>query len=204
MNVLVACEESGIVRDSFIAKGHNAISCDILETSTPGPHIQGDVSDILKYKWDIIIAHPPCTYLSNSGVCHLYQKDDGLGNGERAINKERWVRMYQAKIFFNKILNANCDKICIENPIPHKYGIGKTYSQLIQPWMFGHAESKATCLWLKGLPKLEETNNVKDEWRALPKKEAQRMHYLSPGPNRAKLRSKTYSGIAEAMANQWG
>ena len=109
-----------------------------------------------------------------------------------------------AVAFFKAIESSDCEKICIENPIPHKYGIGKTYNQLIQPWMFGHAESKATCLWLKGIPKLKETNNVKDQWKALPKREAQRMHYLSPGPERAKLRSKTYIGIAEAMASQWG
>jgi len=197
MNILIACEESGTVRNAFIAKGHNAISCDILPTSSPGPHIQGDVLELLKYKWDMIIAHPPCTYLSNSGVCHLYKKDG-------SENYDRWLRLRMAVAFFKAIEGADCEKICIENPIPHKYGIGKTYSQLIQPWMFGHAESKATCLWLKGLPKLKETNNVKEQWKALPKKEAQRMHYLSPGPDRAKLRSKTYTGIAEAMAEQWG
>ena len=197
MNILIACEESGAVRNAFIAKGHNAISCDILPTSSPGPHIQGDVLELLKYKWDMIIAHPPCTYLSNSGVCHLYNKDG-------SEKKDRWLKLRMAVAFFKAIESSDCEKICIENPIPHKYGIGKTYNQLIQPWMFGHAESKATCLWLKGIPKLKETNNVKDQWKALPKREAQRMHYLSPGPERAKLRSKTYIGIAEAMASQWG
>jgi len=197
MNILIACEESGAVRNAFIAKGHNAISCDILPTSSPGPHIQGDVLELLKYKWDMIIAHPPCTYLSNSGVCHLYNKDG-------SEKKDRWLKLRMAVAFFKAIEGSDCEKICIENPIPHKYGIGKTYNQLIQPWMFGHAESKATCLWLKGIPKLKETNNVKDQWKALPKREAQRMHYLSPGPERAKLRSKTYIGIAEAMASQWG
>lgn len=194
MNILIACEESGVVRDAFIAKGHNAISCDLLETSSLGPHIQGDVLKLLEYKWDMIIGHPPCTYLSNSGVCHL----------EDHNNIERVRKLHEAVVFFNAILEADCDKICVENPIPHKYGIGKTYTQIVQPWMFGHAESKATCLWLKGLPKLEETNNVKELWKSLPKKEAQRLHYLSQSPERAKLRSKTYKGIAEAMANQWG
>jgi len=198
LNVLIACEESGTVRDAFIKRGHNAISCDILETSSPGPHIQGDIIPLLKYKWDLIIAHPPCTYLANSGVCHLTDK-----NGDRVEN--RWDRMYEAKYFFYKFLHfARADKICVENPIPHKYGIGKTYTQIIQPWMFGHTERKATCLWLKGLPKLIETNNVKEEMLKLPKREQQRLHYLSPGKDRAKLRSKTFQGIADAMAEQWG
>lgn len=192
MNILIACEESGTVRDAFIKKGHNAISCDILETSNIGPHIQGDVLPLLKYKWDMIIAHPPCTYLANSGVCHL--KD----------NPERYKSMKEAVIFFNLILNANCSKICVENPIPHKYGLGKTYTQIIQPYMFGHKERKATCLWLKGLPKLKETNNVKESMLKLPNNIQQRLHYLPPGPDRAKLRSKTFKGIAEAMAVQWG
>ena len=192
MNILIACEESGTVRDAFIKRGHNAISCDILEPSNGGPHIQGDVIPLLRYKWDMIIAHPPCTYLCNSGVCHL--------NG----NPERWNLMDQATKFFHQILEAKCDKICVENPVPHKYGLGKTYSQIIQPWQFGHTERKATCLWLKGLPLLRETKNVKEEMLTLPKSKQQRLHYLSPGPNRAKLRSKTYQGIADAMAEQWG
>jgi len=192
MNILIACEESGTVRDAFIKKGHNAISCDLLDTSNPGPHIIGDVIPILKMKWDIIIAHPPCTYLCNSGVSHL--KD----------NLIRQFKMDMAVKFFNKLLHAKCEKVCVENPIPHKYGLGKTYAQLIQPWMFGHMETKATCLWLRGLPKLEPTNNVKEEMLKLPKSKIQRIHYLSPGPNRARLRSKTYQGIADAMAKQWG
>ncbi len=195
MNILIACEESGTVRDAFIKKGHNAISCDILPTSSPGPHLQGDVLQIINnYSWDMIIAHPPCTYLSNSGVCHL----DDFKNFDRVLD------MHYAAVFFDTIRKADCEKICLENPIPHKYGIGKTYNQIVQPWMFGHAESKATCLFLKGLPELKETNNVYEKWKSLPKKEAQRLHYLSPGPERAKLRSKTYLGIAEAMAEQWG
>lgn len=191
MDILVACEESGTVRDAFIKKGHNAISCDILDTSNPGPHICGDVKYLLKYKWDLLIAHPPCTYLCNSGVCHL--KD----------NSDRYFKMIQAVEFFGLFMGANCDKICIENPIPHKYGLGKTYTQIIQPWMFGHTERKATCLWLKGLPKLTPTDDVKEKMLKLPKSKQQRLHYLPPGKNRAKLRSKTYQGIADAMAEQW-
>lgn len=192
MRILIACEESGRVRDAFIAKGHDAISCDILDTSSPGPHIKGDVLEHLDKNWDMIIAHPPCTYLANSGVCHL--KD----------NPKRYKLMEEAVVFFNKFLNANCSKICVENPIPHKYGLGKTYTQIIQPYMFGHKERKATCLWLKGLPKLKETDNVKEEMLKLPKNIQQRLHYLPPSKNRAMLRSKTFTGIAKAMAEQWG
>lgn len=198
MNVLIACEESGTVRDEFLKRGHNAISCDILQTSSPGPHIEGDVLPLLNYKWDLIIAHPPCTYLCNSGVTWLKNKDG-------SVNKERLEKMFRAKEFFSAIINAPyCDKICVENPIPHKYGLGKTYTQIIHPWQFGHMERKATCLWLKGLPDLVPSNNVKDEMLKLPKKDQQRLHYLPPSPDRAKLRSKTFRGIAEAMADQWG
>jgi hypothetical protein len=192
LDVLVACEESGVVRDAFIKKGHNAISCDLLRTSSPGPHITGDVMPLLKYKWDLIIAHPPCTYLCNSGVGWLSKNPDRIKN------------VLEAKKFFEIFLNAKCEKICIENPIPHKYGLGKTYSQIIQPWMFGHMERKATCLWLKGLPKLVPTSNLKEEMKKLPKNIQQRLHYLPPSSDRAKLRSKTYAGIAQAMADQWG
>ena len=192
VDVLIACEESGTVRDAFIKKGHNAISCDILHTSSPGPHIQGDVVPLLKYNWDLIIAHPPCTYLANSGVCHLKN------------NSERYALMLEAVRFFNLFRINDCPRVCIENPIPHKYGIGKTYSQIIQPYMFGHTERKSTCLWLKGIPKLIETNNVKKEMLLLPKNIQQRLHYLPPSPNRAMLRSKTFQGIADAMASQWG
>ena len=197
MNVLIACEESGTVRDAFIKKGHNAISCDILPTSSPGPHMQGNVIDVLNMEWDLIIAHPPCTYLCNSGVCHLFDK-----NGERDVF--RWEQLARAKDFVSDILGAKCKRICVENPIPHKYGLGKTYSQIIQPYEFGHPERKATCLWLKGLPKLIATKNVKEKMLSLPKSESQRLHYMSPGPERSKLRSKTFQGIADAMAKQWG
>lgn len=184
MNILIACEFSGIVRDAFIKEGHNAISCDILPSEKIGPHITGDVTNLLKYKWDLIIAHPPCTYLCNSGVCWL--KD----------NKDRQSKMHEAVKFFNMFINADCDKICVENPIPHKYGVGKTYTQIVQPWQFGHGETKATCLWLKGLPKLVPSNIVEGR--------EQRLHKLPPSKDRSKLRSITYQGIADAMAEQWG
>lgn len=184
MNILIACEYSGIVRDAFLKKGHNAKSCDILDTESKGPHYKGDVRDILCSDWDMIIAHPPCTRLANSGVRWLHERN-------------LWKELKEACEFFKLFLNHKCEKICIENPIPHKYAvkeIGK-YSQVIQPWQFGHGESKAICLWLKNLPPLKPTKVVSER--------DQRVWKMSPGPDRAKERSRFYTGIATAMANQW-
>jgi len=196
MKILVACEFSGVVRDSFIEKGHEAISCDILPTEQEGPHIQGDVTKHLQDKWDMIIAHPPCTYLCNSGVRHL------------STDPSRWDRLKEACLFFNLFLLSTCPRICVENPIPHKYAVQHlatgNYTQIVQPWMFGHPEKKATCLWLKGLPKLVETDNVKEVMKTLPAARQSRIHYMAPGPERSKKRSVTYSGLAKAMAQQWG
>ncbi len=196
MKILIACEYSGTVRDAFIAKGHNAVSCDILPTDLPGPHVQGDVTALLNQQWDMIIAHPPCTYFANSGVCWLHK------------DQSRWVKLDEAAKFFNLFLDHPCPKICIENPVPHKYAVerigGRKYTQTVQPYMFGHPESKRTCLWLKGLPPLLPTKDVKAEFQVLPKSQGQRLHYLPPSPERAKLRSKTFQGIADAMAAQWG
>ena len=196
MRILIACEYSGTVRDAFRALGHDAISCDILPTDAPGPHYQGDVRDIINDNWDMLIAHPPCTYMTNSGVCHLYK------------DPNRWEKLDQAANFFKLFLNSPIPKKAIENPIMHKYALerigGIKQSQVIQPWMFGHLEQKATCLWLVGLPLLLPTNNVKADMMVLPKNKRQRLHYLSPSLDRWKLRSKTYDGIAKAMANQWG
>ena len=196
MRVLIACEYSGKVRDAFIRHGHDAISCDILPTESEGPHYLGEVEDILHTeKWDLIIAHPPCTYLANSGVSWLHK------------DPSRWAMLDDGASFFKLFLNHPCDKICIENPISHKYAverIGGKYTQIVQPWMFGHPESKATCLWLKGLPLLKETNNVKEEMMKLPKNKRQRLHYTPPSKNRWKIRSETFEGLAEAMASQWG
>jgi len=196
MKVLIACEYSGTVRDAFIRAGHEAMSCDLLPTDVTGPHYQGDVTDILNNGWDLMIAHPPCTYMTNSGVSWLHK------------DPARWVLLNDAAAFFNLLLNAPVNRIAVENPIMHKYAkerIGnRKQDQVVQPWMFGHMEQKGTCLWLKNLPLLTATNNVKAEMLLLPDNERQRLHYLSPGPDRWKLRSKTYQGIADAMAAQWG
>lgn len=196
MRVLVACEYSGRVRDAFIRRGHDAMSCDILPTDSPGPHYQGDVQNILGDNWDLMVAHPPCTYMTNSGVTWLHK------------DPTRWAKLDDAAAFFKMLLDAPIEKIAVENPIMHKYAKerigGVKQTQVIQPWMFGHTEQKATCLWLKNLPPLAPTNDVKAEMLQLPDNERQRLHYLPPSADRWKLRSTTYMGIAEAMADQWG
>jgi hypothetical protein len=196
LRILVACEYSGTVSAAFRKLGHDAWSCDILPTDgDPKFHYQCDIFEVLEKGWDMMIAHPPCTYLTNSGVCWLHK------------DSERWSMLDDGAKFFKALMDSNIPKIVIENPIPHKYAlerIGKKYTQIVQPWMFGHMERKATCLWLKGLEPLKPTNIVKEEMLKLPKSQQQRLHYLSPGPERAKLRSKTFQGIADAMAAQWG
>lgn len=194
--VLVACEYSGRVRDAFAALGHDAMSCDMLPTDRKGKHYQGDVRDLLAMPWDLMVAHPPCTYLTNSGVCHLH------------TDPTRWALLDEGAAFFKLLLDAPIPRKAVENPIMHKYAKerigGVKQTQVIQPWMFGHKEQKATCLWLTNLPPLTPTNDVKTEMLALPKRERERLHYLSPSADRWKLRSTTYQGIADAMASQWG
>ena len=196
LRVLVACEYSGKVREAFRKLGHDAWSCDLLPADDNSPyHYQGDVFDIIDQGWDLMIAHPPCTYLTNAGVSWLYRKEG------------RWDQMKDGAEFFRRLLDAPIPKIAVENPIMHKYAveiIGRRQDQVIQPWMFGHMEQKATCLWLKGLPELKPTNNVKEEMLKLPKTVAQRLHYLPPSKDRWKIRSETYQGIADAFASQWG
>jgi hypothetical protein len=185
VKVLVACEFSGIVREAFRKRGHDAWSCDLLDTEIPGQHIKGDVLEILDQGWDLMIFHAPCTRLSNSGVRWLHERN-------------LWEEMREAAIFFKKLLGADIPSIAGENPIPHKYAldiIGRKYDQIIQPWMFGHGETKATCLWLKNLPKLEPSNIVDGR--------IDRVHRIPPGPDRWKERSRTYLGVAEVMAAQW-
>lgn len=203
MKVLVACEYSGTVRDAFLSRGHDAISCDILPTEAPGPHYQGSALDLLGEEWDLVIAHPPCTYLANSGVQYLYHRDG-------APNTERWESLRDGAAFFAMMFDFRSPRIAVENPVQHRYakqlhGMGDQ-SQRIQPWQYGHTESKGTCLWLRGLPPLQPTDIVYDEMMKLPIKERQKCWWASPGKgaSRAHIRSKTYQGIAAAMADQWG
>ena len=184
MNVLVACEFSGIVRDAFSALGHDAMSCDLLPVEQPGPHYQGSVLDLLGENvdfWDLMIAHPPCTHLAVSGA--------------------RWFKTKQkeqaeALEFVRQLLDAPIPRIAIENPISVISTRIRKPDQIIQPWQFGHGEVKATCLWLKNLPLLVPTNIVEGR--------EPRVHHASPGPDRWKERSRTLPGIAKAMAEQWG
>lgn len=181
MKILVACEFSGTVRDAFIAKGHDAMSCDLLPTETNGPHYQGDVTDVLNDGWDLMICHPPCTHLAVSGARWF---------------KDKLVEQQEALDFVSLLLNAPIEKICLENPISIISSKIRKPTQIIQPWQFGHGETKATCLWLKNLPKLKPTDIVSG-------REA-KVHRMPPGPDRWKERSRTYKGIAQAMADQWG
>jgi len=210
VNIIVGCESSGTVRRAFRALGHNAWSCDLLPADDNSPyHFQHDIFDVLHdLDWDLGIFHPPCTYLTNAGVRWLHEHVQSRNGKKPVISGQlRWKYMREGAEFFKKLLEADIPCIAVENPIPHKYAIeiiGRKYDQIVQPWMFGHAERKATCLWLKGLPKLVETNNVKQQMLLLPKKEQNRLHYLPPSPDRWKLRSKTFEGIAQSMAEQWG
>ena len=181
MKVLVACEYSGTVRDAFITKGHDAMSCDLLPTDKPGPHYQGDVFDIIDQGWDLMIAHPPCTHLAVSGSRWF---------------KDKQKEQEEALLFVRSLLDCAIDKIALENPISIISSKIRKPSQIIQPWQFGHGETKATCLWLKNLPLLKPTNIVEG-------REA-RVHKMPPSQDRWKLRSLTYQGIADAMAEQWG
>ena len=183
MKVLVACEFSGIVRDAFIKRGHDAVSCDLLPTEKPGPHFQADVLGLLDEGWDLMIAHPPCTHLAVSGARWFKQKRAD-GRQQKAID------------FFVSLMESPIDKICVENPVSIMSSVYRGPDQYIQPWQFGHGETKKTCLWLLGLPNLKPTNIVEG-------REA-RIHKMPPTKDRSKLRSITYQGIADAMADQWG
>ena len=191
MKVLIACEYSGRVRDEFIKLGHEAMSCDLLPTDAAGPHYQGDVRDVLDYPWDMMIAHPPCTDLAVSGAAWFAKK--------------RMAGQQQASAsFFMMLAKADIPQIVIENPVCVMSSLWRKPDQTIQPWMFGHMEQKATCLWLKNTPPLAPTNIVKDEMMLLPRNQRERLHYLPPSADRWKLRSETYLGVAQAMASQWG
>lgn len=179
--VIIACEFSGVVRDAFLRAGHDAISCDLLPTESSGPHILGDIRDVDLSSYDILIAHPPCTHLAVSGARWF---------------KDKQVEQAEALDFVQYLLDAQVDKIALENPVSIISSRIRKPDQIIQPWMFGHPEQKTTCFWLKNLPKLEPTNIVEGR--------EQRIWKLPPSPDRWKLRSITYTGIAEAMATQWG
>ena len=192
MRVLVACEYSGTVRDAFRRRGHDAVSCDLLPTDAPGPHYQGDVADIISDGWDMMIAHPPCTYLCSSGLHWNKRRPERAALTEEAL---RFVRF---------LLECPIPRIALENPVGCISTRIRKPDQTIQPWQFGHPESKATCLWLKGLPALAPTEILPlpptGRWE---NQTASGQNRLAPSADRWKIRSKTYSGIAEAMAAQW-
>ena len=184
MRVLVACEYSGRVRDAFAKRGHTAVSCDLLPSDSPhGWHVQGDVLALLDKGWDLLIAHPPCTHLAVSGARHFAAKQ---ASGVQA----------EALDFVRALLAAPVERIALENPVSIISSQIRKPDQVIQPWQFGHGETKATCLWLRGLPKLVPTNVVEGR--------ENRVHRMPPSADRWKLRSTTYQGIADAMAAQWG
>lgn len=218
MRVMIACEYSGRVRDAFIARGHSAMSCDILPSDAPGPHYQGDVRDVLGDGWDLVVAHPPCTYLSVSGM-HWTKR--GLRDPKLTEDALDFVRL---------LLDAPCQRVAVENPVSVISSRIRRPDQIVQPWMFGHDASKATCLWLRGLPKLVPTDvveprlvccgvelppgvgkrgcaNCNGDKEARPRwgnQTASGQNRLGPSPDRWKIRSATYEGIAAAMAAQWG
>ena len=192
MKVLIACEYSGTVRDAFAKLGHDAWSCDILPTDAPGQHYQCDIMDVISGGWDLMIAHPPCTYLSNAGARFLYPKG--------VLNNERLQKGLVAKELFMSLYDANIAEICIENPIASTFfGLPK-YEQIVQPYEYGHPVQKRTCLWLKGLHKLIPTNIVLERQSS----KIAGNWFNKGGIDRQKNRAKTFQGIADAMAQQWG
>ncbi len=181
MKVLVACEFSGIVREAFRKKGHDVTSCDMLDSEIPGKHYKGDVRDLLDKKWDLMIAHPPCTHLAVSGAKWF---------------KDKKKEQKEALDFVSELMNCDIPRIAIENPISVISTKIRKPDQIIQPWQFGHGETKATCFWLKNLPKLKPTKIVEGR--------EQRVFRTPPSPDRWKIRSRTFEGIAKAMSRQWG
>lgn len=196
MKVLVACEFSGTVRDAFAKLGHDAWSCDLEASETPGNHYQGDMFDIINEGWDLMIAHPPCTHLAVSGARH-FEKKRADGRQQQGID------------FFMKVINAPIPRMAVENPIGIMSSIYRKPNQIIQPWEYGHKTTKATCLWLKDLPLLKPTNIVeKGEFVVFPSGKRMSKWYDDSAKHspkeREKIRNKTFQGIADAMAEQWG
>ena len=193
MKVLIACEYSGRVRDAFLAAGHDAMSCDLLPTDSPGPHHQGDVFDIIHDGWDLMVAHPPCTYLSVSG---MHWTTRGLRDPKLTED---------ALAFVQRLMDAPIERIAIENPISVISSRIRKPDQIIQPWWFGHDASKKTCLWLKNLPLLQPTDMLPGDAKTRRANQtASGQNKLPPSKDRWKIRSETYAGIANAMAAQWG
>jgi len=185
VRVLVACEESGVVRDAFIRRGHDAMSCDLMPSRSPGPHYRGDVFDVVDYPWDLAICHPECTHLAVSGARHFEAKRmDGRQQAAVAFVMRLWRAL------------EHVPQVAVENPVSILSTVWRKPDQIIQPWMFGHGETKATCLWLRRLPLLRPTNIV-------PGREP-RIHFMAPSDTRKRDRSETYLGIADAFADQWG
>lgn len=194
MRVLVACEFSGTVRRAFAARGHDAWSCDLLPATDDGPHIRGDALAAIRRGWNLVIAHPPCTHIAVSGARHFaMKKKDG--------RFQAGVRFFKDVV---RLCQLHADKYAVENPVCVMSKLYMRPSQIIQPWMFGHPETKTTCLWLRGVPPLVATNDVRDAMLRLPIAQRARVHHLPPSPLRWALRSKTYDGIAAGMAEQWG
>lgn len=202
MKVLLGCECSGVGRRAFRALGHDAWSCDIKEAEDASPyHMQRDVLEILNDGWDMAIFHPVCKYLTNAGIRWLFEEEG------------RWQKMLDGAAFYAALWNAPIERVAIENPVMHPYALKEirrlapthpTKRQTVQPWMFGHMETKATGWATRNLPALVETNNVRAETYALPYKERARVHYMAPGPDRETERSRSYPGMLRAIAEQWG
>jgi hypothetical protein len=202
MRVLVACEFSGIVRDAFIAAGHDAVSCDLLPTERPGPHIISDVRDVFRYAgpFDLMVAHPPCTYLTNAGVRWLHGDYGHKMAPTSLVGEARWTAMREGAALFSYLLDAPVPRIAIENPIMHRYAIdliGRKQDQVVQPWQFGDPQQKAVGLWLRGLPPIIATGPIEQERHQL-------VHKMAPSADRSHKRSVFFPGIAAAMASQWG
>lgn len=208
MKVLVACEYSGIVRDAFLARGHDAMSCDILPTESPGPHYQGDVRDVLGDGWDVMIAHPPCTYLTSAAEWAYKDVQTKRIKPGTLIGAARRRAREEAIAFVMMLANADIPNIAIENPVGVLSSRWRKPDQIIQPWQFGHDASKATCLWLKSLAPLVPTQIVEPRIINGRKRWSNQtdsgQNKLPPSKDRWKVRSATYAGIAEAMADQWG